>query len=114
VSSVKAFSTFGTALEARSTAVVGFGCEQRMGEGEGMAQGFIGQAVGARRKGSRQIQAGLAAFLRWATAVGFPAWLRHRRRLEKGRCRAEKKGNTGKKKGKERMGTDRWGRRPSE
>ena len=39
--------------------------KQRMGEGEDMAQGFIGQAVSARRKESRRIWAGLAAFHKW-------------------------------------------------
>jgi len=36
-----------------------------MGEGEGMAQGFIGQTVSARRKESGEIWAGVAACHMW-------------------------------------------------
>ena len=63
-------------------AAVGFGCEQRMGEGEGTAWGFIGQSVSARRKGSGGYQAELNACHMWVAEVGFHAGQRHRRVLK--------------------------------
>ena len=82
-----------------------------MGEGEGMAQCFIGWAVSARRKGSRGYQAGLATCHMWATAVGFHAVQRHRWVLKmEGVPGGKKKETLRKKKGNEEKGADRWGR----
>jgi len=76
---------------------VGFVYEQRMGEGEGMAQGFIGRAVSTRRKGSGGNQAGLAACHMRATAVAFHAWPCHRW-LKKGKCQGKRKEAQGRRK----------------
>ena len=53
--------------------MVVLGYKQRMGEGEGMAQSFIGWMMRGNRKGSEKIWAGLAACHMWATAVAFHA-----------------------------------------
>ena len=83
-------------------AAVGFGCEQRMGEGEGMTWGFIGRSVSARRKESGDIWAGLATCHMWATAVAFHAGSANggRRRRE---SIGKRKETLGKKKGKKGM-----------
>ena len=79
-------------------AAVVLGCEQRMGEGEGVGMEIYTSGGGRNTEGE---QAGLAAFLLWATVVGFPCHAALTAARER-KVPVEKKGNTGKKKGKKK------------